>query len=406
MLQGNLFSGQPVFSQILGLINKGSFNHLVKEFDADRYIKRCGSWEHFACMMYCIMNNCTSLREVTQGMAAYGDKLKHLGLTYTPPRSTLSDANLRRSEAFFGAVYNKLYRHYQKTLSDSQNENGLLKQLFIIDSTTISLFQAIMKSVGRKPADGKSKGGIKVHTMINAYEQVPQLIRFTDAAAHDVTFLENIHLQAHQIAVFDKGYIDYGQYARFSREQVCFVTRLRENAVYEQLEEVVLPQDTPDGYLKDEKIQVKYKDEDKAIQWLTLRRVVYYDADKDRTFQFLTNIMATDMTAAQIGDLYRMRWQIELLFKQLKQNFPLKYFLGDNPNAIKIQIWCTLMANLLFTIIKRNIKRNISFSVLVSFIRQHLFSYNRLVDLLERTEQQWRRKKLQKPPPNPLLFDS
>ena len=141
MIQSNSFSGQPVFAQLVGLISKASFNHLVKEQDADRYCKRCKAWEHFICMLYCIMNNCTSLREVTQGIAAYGDKLNHLGVNYTPPRSTLSDANCRRDESFFAAVYGKLYLHYKSTLSDSQSSNELLKRIFIIDSTTISLFK-------------------------------------------------------------------------------------------------------------------------------------------------------------------------------------------------------------------------------------------------------------------------
>ncbi len=131
--------------------------------------------------------------------------------------------------------------------------------------------------------------------------------------------------------------------------------------------------------------------------------MVYYDKEKDRIFQFLTNIF--EMTAEQIGLIYKMRWQIELLFKQLKQNFPLKYFLGDNDNAIKIQIWCTLIANLLFTIIRKNIKRKISFSNLVSFARQHLFSYNKLVDLIEKTEKEWRKKNSEKPVAQPALFD-
>ena len=98
-------------------------------------------------MLYSIMNNCTSLREVTQGIAAYGDKLNHLGLNYTPPRSTFSEANARRSEAFFGAVYGKLYTRYKVLLADSQTETEVLKRLFIIDSTTISLFKAILKCV-------------------------------------------------------------------------------------------------------------------------------------------------------------------------------------------------------------------------------------------------------------------
>jgi hypothetical protein len=403
MLQNSRFSGQPVFSQIVGLINKAGFNQLVKEFDANRYCKRCGAWEHFICMLYCIMNNCTSLREVTQGFAAYGDKLNHLGLIYAPPRSTFSEANARRSEAFFGALYGKLYRYYQNSLADSQHANELLKRIFIIDSTTISLFKAIMKCVGLKPLDGKRKGGIKVHTMLNAYETVPRLIHFTDAAKHDHAFLSKIDLEAHQIVVFDKGYVDYRLFAQWTKAQTYFVTRLREKTKYDQLEEIEIPDNVADNYIKDQKIEFKYRDEKGKEQALILRRVVCYDSDKDRVFEFLTNIM--EMSADQIGLMYKMRWQIELLFKQLKQNFPLKYFLGDNENAIKIQIWCTLIANLLFTIIHKNIKKKISFSILVSFARQHLFSYNRIYDLIERAEKEWRNKMTGKPTGLPELFD-
>jgi len=403
MLKGTTFSGQPVFAQLTGMISRSSFVILVKEHNADHYCKRCKSWEHLICMLYCIMNNCTSLREVTHGIAAYGNKLNHLGINYTPPRSTLSDANATRSETFFGALYKKLYQRYKELLSDSQPNKELLKRIFIIDSTTISLFKAIMKCVGRKPADGKSKGGIKVHTMLNAYEQVPQLIHFTDAATHDHTFLPKLKLEPHQIALFDKAYVDYQQYDKWTQQDIHFVTRLKDNAVYDGLEEMEIPDNTPAGYLKDEKIQISYKDEQLKEQLLFLRRVVYYDDEKKRLLQFLTNIF--DMTTEQIGLLYKMRWQIELLFKQLKQNFPLKYFLGDNENAIKIQIWCTLIANLLFTIIKKGIKENISFSNLVSFARQHLFSYHKLIELIERSEREWRRKYQQKPLVQPAFFD-
>lgn len=405
MLQSNSFSGQPVFSQITGLINKASFNALVREYDANRYCKKCGAWEHFISMTYCIMNNCTSLREVTQGIAAYGDKLNHLGITYTPPRSTLSEANARRNEAFFGKLYSKLYAQYKTGLADSQTENELLKRIFIIDSTTISLFKAIMKCVGRKPLNGKSKGGIKVHTMINAYEEIPQLVHFTDAATHDSTFLSKIKLQPHQIAVFDKAYVDYKMYEAWTKSGIHFVTRLKDNAVYDQLEEIEIAKNCNDGYIKDEKIKVKVKHANGTESLLTLRRIVFYDSKKDKILQFVTNIMESKMNTEQMGQLYQMRWQIELLFKQLKQNFPLKYFLGDNENAIKIQIWCTLIVNLLFTIIKKNLRKKISFSNLVSFARQHLFSYNKLSDLIEKIEKHWRKKHQNNSTATPTLFD-
>lgn len=405
MLQNNNFSGQPVFSQVVGLINRSHFNNLVQQHDANRYCKRCGAWEHFICMMYCIMNNCTSLREVTHGIAAYGDKLNHLGVTYTPPRSTFSEANARRNEAFFGDVYKKLYEHYKNILPDSRTDKDLLKRIFMIDSCTVSLFKAILRCMGLPRLNGKAKGGIKVHTLLNAYEQVPQLIHFSDGVTHDMSFLPKLpEFQPHQILLFDRAYVDYAQYSRWTKANVHFVTKLKSTTHYKQLEEIELPDHAPDNYLKDEKIQVKYKNENNKRQWLTLRRIAYYNKEKDRVEAFLTNIM--DMEAEQIGMLYKMRWQIEMLFKQLKQNFPLKYFLGDNENAIKIQIWCTLIANLLFTILKRGIKKNISFSNLVSFARQHLFSYHKLSDLIENAEIKWRAKHKEKQSVELLLFET
>lgn len=230
----------------------------------------------------------------------------------------------------------------------------------------------------------KCKGGIKVHTMPAAYEQVPQLIHFTDAAAHDHTFLPKLKLRPHQIAVFDRAYVDYWQYAKWTKDNIHFVARLKDNSVYKGLEGLDIPDSCPAGYIKDEKIGLTYKDGQKTKQTLVLRRVVYHNREKKTRLQFLTNIF--DRATEETGLLYKLCWQIELLFKQLKQNFPLKYFLGDNKNAIKVQIWCTLIANLLFTVIKKGIKQKISFSNLVSFARQHMFNYHKLTNLIERSE--------------------
>lgn len=244
-----------------------------------------------------------------------------------------------------------------------------------------------------------------MHTLLNAYEEVPQLIHFSDAITHDMSFLSKLPaFRPHQILLFDRAYVDYKQYANWTKGNVHFVTRLKDSAVYEQIEEIALPDDIPDNYLKDERICVKYRDVDRKEQQLILRRIAYYDNGKDRILVFLTNMM--EMPAEYIGMLYKMRWQIEMLFKQLKQNFPLKYFLGDNENAVKIQIWCTLIANLLFTILKKGIKKNISFSNLVSFTRQHLFSYHKLSDLIEKIERHWRIKYSRKPNTELLLFET
>ena len=154
-----------------------------------------------------------------------------------------------------------------------------------------------MKCVGPKSLEGKSKGGIKVHTMLNAYEEVPQLIHFTDAATHAHTFLLKLASKPHRIALFDRGYVDYKQYAKWTNENIFFVTPLKDNTVYEQLQEIDIPDNCPDNYIKDEKIQMRYKDENNQDQDFTLRTIVYYDKEKDQIFQFLTNIF--EMTAGK-----------------------------------------------------------------------------------------------------------
>lgn len=169
-----------------------------------------------------------------------------------------------------------------------------------------------------------------------------------------------------------------------------FVTRIRDNAVYSVIENLNIDKDTPSSVLEDTIIEVSFKDENKNIVKFKLRKVRFYDQKLQREFEFLTNLfeMKPDMIAA----IYKTRWEIETLFKQLKQNFPLKYFLGDNENAIIIQIYCALIVNLLFTIIQKQLKRKWSFSNIVSFCRIHLFNYINLFSFLENPEKDWRKQ--------------
>lgn len=263
-----------------------------------------------------------------------------------------------------------------------------MKRLYIMDSTTITLFKDILKGVGRNPKEGKKKGGIKAHTIIKAEENVPHLIRYSEAVRHDHTFLKEVHhLPKGSIITFDKGYVDYVQYEEFTKNSIWYVTRLKDNAIYKARKEFDIPDDTDSGVLKDEEIFLAYgpnkRYEHKA------RRIAYWDSENERLFEFITNNF--ELTAEKVALIYKKRWQIELLFKQLKQNFPLKYFLGDNENAIEIQIWAAMLANLLITLVKSRVRRSWSFSNLVSIIRQQLMNYIDVYSFLEDPEGTWRR---------------
>lgn len=323
-------------------------------------------------MLFCVFAKCSSLREVSGAMLGLSGKTKHFKLKHIPYRSTLSDANKRRTADFFADVYRALLKKYQHLISDSRMKDVIKRQIEIFDSTTISLFQDIMKCVGRTPANGKRKGGIKMHTVINVDEAVPKMIWFTDAATSDHKLLNNLKPDSNTIYVFDKGYNDYKAFKWFTEQGAGFVTRIKDNAAYTVQEELYIDDCIHSGVLEDVIIEVSVK-EDHEISKLKLRKVRFYDRVLKREFEFLTNLfeMRPDMIAA----IYKLRWQIELLFKQLKSNFPLKYFLGDNENAIKIQIYCALIVNLLLTVVQKLLKRKWAFSNLVSFCRIHLFNY-------------------------------
>ena len=386
MGKSNYFSSKSVFGQLISLIDDKTIKDAVKKNDSDRYVKRFKSKDHLISMLFCSFAKCNSLREVSGAMLGLSGKTESFQLNHIPKRSTLSDANKNRKVEFFEDIYNKLLREYGSVLSDSRIQDVLKKQVKIVDSTTISLFKDILSCVGRKAKDGKSKGGIKVHTVINADEKVPSLVWFSPATTHDHNFLQQLKCDDNTIYVFDKGYNDYKAFKHFTDNETGFVTRIKDNAVYEELEIKEVSEDIHSGVLQDEIIEIEVK-EGKTISKLKVRKVKFYDRENKREFEFITNLF--ELRADLIAALYKIRWQIELLFKQLKQNFPLRYFLGDNENAIKIQIYCVLIVNLLIAVIKKKLKRSWAFSNLVSFCKIHLFNYIQLMKFLENPEKDW-----------------
>ena len=381
------FSGQPIFNQLIKFIDKSDIRKIAKQHGAERYVKKFTTYNHIVVMLFVAFEGYHSIREVILGLLANAHKLSHLGLLYLVRRSTFSEANQRRSSKVFGDIYMSVYRRHCSGLADSRLSDTDLRRLYIMDSTTISLFKDILRGVGRNPKEGKKKGGIKAHTIIKASENVPCLIRYSEAARHDHMFLdEAFNLTAGSIITFDKGYVDYATYEAFTQCSIWYVTRLKDNALYQAREEFDIPDDADSGVLKDEEIILFYGDK-KQKQHLA-RRIAYWDNENGRFLEFITNNF--ELPAEKIALIYKKRWQIELLFKQLKQNFPLKYFLGDNENAIEIQIWTAMLANLLIILVKSRVKRSWAFSNLVSIIRQQLMNYINIYYFLEDPEGSWR----------------
>ena len=383
MNKSTFFTGQPILGQLINLIDKRGVGQIVKETKSDHYCKKFKTWQHLTTMLYTVYQHCTSLREVATGLQACEGRLQSIGHTDFVRRSTLADANIRRSSEVFEKIFYQTYQRLSPLLPDSRLHGSVFKKLYIIDSTTIGLFQEILKAAGRQPSDGKRKGGVKIHMAVKATEDVPNLVMISSAASNDSNFLNKLKCVPGSYIVFDKGYNSYRQFHKWNAQNVNWVTRLRHNTIVTKISsKKVSALEKEAGVRKDEVVIIGHKST--QIQKVKCRLVTYYDKVNEREFTFLTNNFR--VKASTVAAIYKQRWQIELLFKRMKQTLQCQYFLGDNENAICIQIWCTLIADLLLKAATSGVKRHWAFTNLASFIRLHLMNYTDLYKFLNNPE--------------------
>lgn len=369
------FFGQPIYGQLIKSLDREKIIEKSRKHGGEKYVKSFDGYTHLLTMLYAVIQRFDSLREIETSMTAEVRKLHHVGIDTVPKRSTLSDANARRSEKFFEEEYRDLYDENRDVLSSDSRRGGneeWMKRLRIIDSTTVSLFSnTIFKGVGRHPKTGKKKGGIKVHAVICANEGVPCDVQFTSAATNDSFMLAPSHYSHNEIAAMDRAYINYAKFEELTDRGVVYVTKMKKNLNYEVLVDCM--HQNPQGFMEYREQVVVFRKGD--INHIA-RIITYVDIKKGRQpklISLLTNDF--DMPLETIVAIYRRRWQIESLFKQIKQNFPLRYFYGESANAIKIQVWVTLIANLLLSVLQSTLQRHWSFSGLATIVRIVLMYY-------------------------------
>ena len=382
MPKSSNFFGQPIYGQLIKSLDRVKIVEMSRKHGGEKYVKSFDGYTHLVTMLYAVIERFDSLREIETSMTAEVRKLHHVGIDTVPRRSTLSDANARRSEKIFEEVYRDLYDANKDVLSSDSRRNGTeewIKRLRIIDSTTVTLFSnAIFKGVGRHPKTGKKKGGIKVHAVIHANEGVPCDVQFTSAATNDSFMLAPSHYKRDEITAMDRAYINYAKFEEMTDRGVIYVTKMKKNLSYEVLVDCM--HQNPRGVMEyREQVVVCRKDDINHIA----RIITYVDIKKGKQpklISLLTNDF--DMPLETVVAIYRRRWQIESLFKQIKQNFPLRYFYGESANAIKIQIWVTLIANLLLSVLQSRLIRRWSFSGLATIMRIVLMYYLNLEKFL------------------------
>ena len=376
--------GMPIICQLFSFIPDELIKKATDKFESDKRYKTLKTKTQMIVMLFGIIGKVESLNGILKGLVFMGNKLSYLGLTELPARSTLADANRNRSCEVFKYLYELLVAHYKDVLSGSYLTGFIGKEVNInnvklFDSTTFTLFVDVFTGAGRNKLSGKKKGGIKAHVMLSLHSLVPDMVWMSSASKNDKDFLGQLNPKKGEVYIFDKGYVNYTAYDNFTEKEAFYVTRISENAVYrvESEAEIDYLESQTTGVWKDQVISLKVGD-----RVIKARLVTFKSAIKGKVFRFITNMF--EVQATTVAKLYKNRWEIEPFFKQLKQNFELKAFYSDSRQGIQTQIWLALIANLIFTVIHRQIKQAEAFSTIVQMARVNLGSFASYIEVLKK----------------------
>jgi hypothetical protein len=356
-----------IFSQLLQLFSRIEFQQAVKETKAERHARGFSCWGQFVAMLFCQLGRAHSLREITGGLRSCEGKLKHLGIS-APSRSTLAYANEHRPWQLYQRIFMQLFEGCQSQVK-VKKKFRFKNKLVGLDSTIIDLCISLFDWAKFR----RTKGAIKLHLLLDHDGYLPSFAVITEGKVADVKVVSEFHFAPGTIVVDDRGYNDYDLFGRWTAQGVYFVTRMKDNAVYEVVGERRIPQNH--HILKDELIELRGL---KAIEKCPypLRRIEAYDPETDKVLVFLTNQL--DLGSTTIAAVYKDRWQMEIFFKALKQNLKIKTFVGTSANAVKIQIWTALIAMLILRFLQLRSQFHWSLSNLVALLRMNLFTHRDL----------------------------
>ena len=367
-----------IFSQILQLISRLEFETAVRKHKAEHHARGFTCWGQFIAMLFCQLGHAKSLREICGGLAASEGKLRHLGLPQAPARATLAYANEHRPWQLYRTVFDQLLARCQAVAASQPGTRK--KKKFRFKSPLMSLDASVIDLCASMFDWAKfrlTKGAVKLHLLLDHDGYLPSFAVITEGKKHEVRVARQMRFTPGTILVFDRGYTDYEWFVHLMQQGVYFVTRLKENADYGVVEELVVPQRR--GVLRDQVIFF-YKLAQAGID-AYFRRIEFYDEEQERVLVFLTS--HRELAAATIAAVYKERWQIELFFRALKQSLRVKTFVGTSAQALKTQLWTALIAMLLVKYLQLKSTFGWSLSNLVALLRQQLFVYRDLWTWIE-----------------------
>ena len=318
-------------------------------------------------MIFCQFADCVSLREISNGLHSANGNLNHLGIPRAPSKSNLAYQNEHRSCAFFRDCYYALLNDFGQQVRFSGRKFRFRNAAYALDSTVITLCAKVYDWARYTHA----KGAVRLHTLLNFHTMLPEFVHITDGKTGDNTAARNVEVKPGSIVVCDRGYFDTLLMKFWDSIKVFFIVRVKDNLIYERIEERDLPDNTHQEVLIDEVVRLTGNGTSGQYP-KNIRRIAVYNAEHHFTMVLLTNNMK--LSAGTIADLYKARWDIEIFFRNLKQNFHIKSFVGTSPNAVEVQIWTALITILLFAVLKQQATYKWHFSNLVASLRLNTFT--------------------------------
>lgn len=358
-----------IFAQILSIISRNDFAKDVKDLKAEKSSKGFSCWDQFVGMLFCQLAQAKSLREIYYGLRSCAGKLIHLGIKSAPKRSTLSYANAKRPCQLFEKTFYRLLEKIKAVAPGKKKKFRFKNKLLSLDASVIDLCLSMFPWAKFR----QKKGAVKLHLLLDHDGYFPQYVYISNGKTHESNIAKMLQLPAESIVAMDRAYNDYTLYYKWTQNKIWFVTRLKDNAVFNVIEERDVPQ--RGNILKDQIIEFSSVSS-KAKCPIRLRRIVVWDEKKQKEIVLLTNHMTFGATT--ISAIYKDRWEIEIFFKQLKQNLKIKTFVGTSQNALMTQIWTALIAILLLKYLKFLSQINWAMSNLIALLRWNLFTYRDL----------------------------
>ncbi len=339
--------GKYIFAQLTDFLPRRVFDRIVSKHVGNKYVKSFTCWNQMLCMVFGQLTSRDSMRDLLLSLEAHKSKYYHLGFGSTVTRRNLGKANEKRDYKIFEEFAYVLIEEARKSCYRSDFEINVEGNVYAFDSSTIDLCLSVFWWAEFR----RTKGGIKLHTLYDVKTSIPTFLYISNAKMHDVNALDLISYEPGSFYVIDKAYIDYKRLYHLHQQRAFFVTRAKDNMRFNRMYSMSVDKTTGVKYDQIGKLETYYSSRDYPEK---LRRIKYYDSETNKELIFLTNNM--ELKPTDIAYLYKKRWEVELFFKWMKQHLKIKSFWGTTLNAVKIQMYCAIIAYCLVAIIGNKLK--------------------------------------------------